>query len=356
MSTEPLRLGILGLGANWRRWRRILRQYRRCRVEVVFDQVLHTAWHEAARLGCRVAESVWQLVSWPRLDAVLFCDEQWFGLWPLEFALTRVSTPSATTGSTSTPETPGPATVEPGHVPYWWSLVSPTVDLAQAPAILEQAVALHWPVAFVWPEWHVPGAQRLCQQAPRRLGAIYWMEVETVTAARQHTPKLVPVSPVSAYAHRFWCGALLWLSELTGELAQEARRYGNLPDGQTNCQTLLVRFPGNRWARLETVMLAHGNDWQMPSGAGGDFQGRAHFARLHVRLIGSRGEALFRWPDILDWYFRKHHIRERWPMSVPVEHRLMRAWRKQWLERRVPTETNLRLKHYCALLLASGQS
>jgi hypothetical protein len=41
----------------------------------------------ALPLGAKVAESVWQFLSWSGVDAFIYCDSQWFGLWPLEVAL-----------------------------------------------------------------------------------------------------------------------------------------------------------------------------------------------------------------------------------------------------------------------------
>lgn len=357
MDGEIVRLGVLGLGANWRAWRDVLRRNRRLRVEVVYDQVYQTALREADRLRCQVVESVWQLLSWPGLDAVLYCDEQWFGLWPLEIALAQQGTQNQAAFVQARVSQQGvEASQRRNLVTTWWSLVSPTLELTKAVGILEQVLAADWPVYFLWPEWHVPAARWLCKQARRRLGTLHWVNVQHLSLTSARPVSLSMPHSASALARRFWCGALLWLSELTGELAQEVHPWGNLQDAAMQSRTIAARFPGGGWVCLQDVALINGaladlEPWSKVA-VGSEI---GPWARLEVRMIGAQGEVLFRWPDTLIWHFRKRQLHERWNRQQVLERRVLRSWlaaRDQEFLR----QTNRRLKHYCELLLTLRES
>src|SRR5262245_59168381 len=89
-----MRVGVIGLGRNWRqRYRPALRALRDgFRVSVVCDQVEHLARREARRLGCGAALGPTEVLASDDVEAVLLPDAQWFGLWPLEQAC-RVGKP-----------------------------------------------------------------------------------------------------------------------------------------------------------------------------------------------------------------------------------------------------------------------
>jgi predicted dehydrogenase len=87
--TDPVRVGVIGLGRRWRRhYRPALRALAELRLEVcaVCDQVQEQAVGEARHLGCDAAAGPAELFERDDLDALLLVDPQWFGLWPLELA------------------------------------------------------------------------------------------------------------------------------------------------------------------------------------------------------------------------------------------------------------------------------
>jgi predicted dehydrogenase len=82
-----LRIGVIGLGPRWRRYRRALRALRRrFVVTAVCDAVHDRAVEQARRLRCRVAAGPTHLLESNDVDAALLCDPGWLGLWPLERA------------------------------------------------------------------------------------------------------------------------------------------------------------------------------------------------------------------------------------------------------------------------------
>src|SRR5262245_13755228 len=82
----PLRVGVIGLGRRWRRYRAaLLRFHELFSIEAVCDQVRQRAEREARRLGAAAAGPA-ELFERTDIDAVLLLHEQWFGLWPLELA------------------------------------------------------------------------------------------------------------------------------------------------------------------------------------------------------------------------------------------------------------------------------
>src|SRR3954447_10768766 len=86
MSTR-LRVGVIGLGRQWRRYRRApAAPRRRVPVRAVCDQVARRAEAEARRLGCAAAAGPVDLLERDDVDAALPLGRQWFGLWPLEHA------------------------------------------------------------------------------------------------------------------------------------------------------------------------------------------------------------------------------------------------------------------------------
>jgi predicted dehydrogenase len=79
-----LRVGIIGLGPTWRRYRLVLRRLRDLfDVRCLYDQHLLRAEMAARRLGCGVAAGPVSLLDRPEIEALFLFDPQWFGLWPL---------------------------------------------------------------------------------------------------------------------------------------------------------------------------------------------------------------------------------------------------------------------------------
>jgi hypothetical protein len=84
---ERLRIGVLGLGRRWRRYRRALKALaKQVRVVALQDVSLTHAEAEAKRLNCEAVGGVVELIERADVDAVLLLRRGWHGLWPLEQA------------------------------------------------------------------------------------------------------------------------------------------------------------------------------------------------------------------------------------------------------------------------------
>jgi predicted dehydrogenase len=85
---NPLRIGVNGLGPRWRRLYRpaLLALSDRFELRAVCDHVAQRAEQESAQLGCRSVAGPAALVERDDIEALLLCDPQWFGFWPLELA------------------------------------------------------------------------------------------------------------------------------------------------------------------------------------------------------------------------------------------------------------------------------
>lgn len=82
-----LRIGVIGLGRRWRRYRPLLARLREhVEVRVVCDQIAHRAEIAARQFDCTAAAGPVELLERPDVEAVLLLDAQWYGLWPLEYA------------------------------------------------------------------------------------------------------------------------------------------------------------------------------------------------------------------------------------------------------------------------------
>jgi hypothetical protein len=153
-----VRLGILGLGRNWQSLRNALRRSKLWTVAIVFDQVHHLATQAALPLGAKVAESVWQFLSWSGVDAFIYCDSQWFGLWPLEVAL-QIPQHAEESGASSrmglqVEHTTNESRTAATHYRPWLCYVPPSVLDAADQRILTRLAEVGFPIFFDWPEWH----------------------------------------------------------------------------------------------------------------------------------------------------------------------------------------------------------
>jgi predicted dehydrogenase len=84
--TQPLRVGVLGLGRRWQQcYKPALTALRRSiEVRVVCDEIQQRAEREARHLGCHAVVGLTALLESEDIEAVLLLESQWYGLWPLE--------------------------------------------------------------------------------------------------------------------------------------------------------------------------------------------------------------------------------------------------------------------------------
>src|SRR5262245_16258774 len=79
-----LRVGIIGLGRRWKRYRAALRGLESSlEVKAVCDQLAARAEAEARRLGCMACAGPVELLEREDVEGVVLLGGQWFGLWPL---------------------------------------------------------------------------------------------------------------------------------------------------------------------------------------------------------------------------------------------------------------------------------
>jgi predicted dehydrogenase len=82
-----LRVGVLGLGQHWRRYRPALQRLPDIyTIDMVCDPVARRAEEEARLLDCPAAAGPTELLENPSIDALLLLDPPWYGLWPIQVA------------------------------------------------------------------------------------------------------------------------------------------------------------------------------------------------------------------------------------------------------------------------------
>lgn len=85
--TNPLRVGVIGVGRGWRRFRRALSALAdRFVVQALCDQVREQAAQEAEEVGCADVAGPAALLEDAEVEALLLVDTQWYGWWPVERA------------------------------------------------------------------------------------------------------------------------------------------------------------------------------------------------------------------------------------------------------------------------------
>src|SRR5947209_6538868 len=85
--TGRLRVGILGLGRRWQGYRPALTgPASPVEVRAVCNPLARRAFRIARQLRCEADDGAEDLLDRPDLDALLFLDPAWHGLWPLERA------------------------------------------------------------------------------------------------------------------------------------------------------------------------------------------------------------------------------------------------------------------------------
>lgn len=140
-----LRLGVIGLGRCWRRYRRLLARLRdHVEVRAVCDQIARRAESVAQQFECAAAAGPVELLERPDVEAVLLLDTQWYGLWPLEHAC-RTNKPILCASSLAD-------------------------DEPHADALRERIQSSNLPVLMALPSLLAPAMRRLRELLTHRLG------------------------------------------------------------------------------------------------------------------------------------------------------------------------------------------
>jgi len=140
-----LRVGVIGLGRRWRRYRSLLARLRgHVEVRAVCDQIARRAEIEARQFSCAAAAGPVELLERPDVEAVLLLDPQWYGLWPLEHAC-RINKPVL-------------------------CAQSPASDESHADALRECIQSSALPVLMALPQLLAPATRYLRELLTHRLG------------------------------------------------------------------------------------------------------------------------------------------------------------------------------------------
>lgn len=326
-----MHLGILGLGRYWHQLRTILKRSKVWSVAAVFDQVQHHATREALRLGARAAESVWQLVSWPGIDAIVYCDGQWFGLWPLELAWQLPEAAAANGGGVAENASQAPAEGSSAKLRYrpWLCFVPPIAPSGSDWRILERLANANFPVHFDWPEWHTLLMARLRHRLVRRLGRLVWASADFLAspdASWADWPGTAQVSSSQRWRIRCLSG-LIALTQLTGSTAeilemQILGQHQELPGALLllKLQTDEYAFPAHIRVLETTGALA--SHWCAQVVGDPAIQSAAAW---RFRLVGESGELTIPGPEGVEWQDRRGRIVEtfrayRSPLRVSLRH------------------------------------
>ena len=210
-----LRVGVIGLGRRWRRYRPMLVRLREhIEVRTVCDQVARRAEVEARRLHCTAAAGPIELLERTDVEAVLLLDAQWYGLFPLEHAC-RV------------------------HKPVL-SALSPAEDNSHADALHQQIQSENLPVLTALSPLLAPATTALRELLIHRLGRAWLVRADGC------------VPPRAGFARDLLCSRpLLPLLAGCAWLLDDVPRSVWAIDGAgTSFLTLVLRFGGDRMAQV----------------------------------------------------------------------------------------------------------
>lgn len=287
--SKLLRVGVIGLGSRWRlRYRPALLHLRdQFAVRAVCDQVRRRAVREARRLGCAAAAGPTTMLEGGDLDALLLCDRQWFGLWPLQVAC-RAGKPV-------------------------FCAVPPDQDEAHAEAVLRQVQESRLPVLVETALRQAPAIVRLQELLASQLGPAQAVLGELVLPRRQRRgsegrtatildlfgtagtslldccARLLGGQAVSVVAGRSPCGLLATLLlELDGGRSVQLMRWGG-PEARRSLRLRVAAERGS--ARLEMPGGLHWSDGAgrhtlMPRSEA--FPGVAPLLRFHDLVVEGR--------------------------------------------------------------------
>lgn len=219
-----LRVGVIGLGRRWRRYRSLLLRLRgHVEVRAVCDQILHRAELEARQLSCAVAAGPVELLERPDVEAVLLLDAQWYGLWPLEQAC-RLNKPVL-------------------------CALSPAGDAAHADALRESIQSSGLPVLMALPSLLAPATRYLRELLTHRLGQARLVRADwSVPPPREDASGDLLASPAVLPL----LAACAWL------LDDVPRSVWTIDGDNASFVTLVLRFGRDRLAQVNVWTAAAG--------------------------------------------------------------------------------------------------
>jgi predicted dehydrogenase len=279
-----LRLGVIGLGRRWRKHYlpALLRLRDRFEVRSLCDQVASRAIRQARRLGCDAAAGPTELLERSDLDAVLLCDSQWYGLWPLEPAC-RLGKPVFCCGSLE-------------------------ADDAHADSLCQQVRDSRLVVMVELAPRIQPAVQRLRELLDTSLGP-----------ARLVLGSLAEPSPRPGRLGGSGIAVLDACTLLLGAVPVSVQEASVESSGLTS---MLLDFGNGRAAQL-----CH---YRVPSGR----------ASVRLRVVAERGVAMAELPDRLRWTDATGRHQHTWLRERPVAEVLLEQFHRTVVEK-VPPQPSL---------------
>ncbi len=208
-----LRVGVIGLGRRWRRYRPLLARLREhVEVRAVCDQIALRAETEAQQFECAAAAGPVELLERPDVEAVLLLDPQWYGLWPLEHAC-RVKKPVL-------------------------CVSSPASDADHADALNKQIQSSGLPVLMALPPLLAPATRQLRELLTHRLGQARLVRADWSAAPRPNGDLLGAAAVLPLLA------ACAWL------LDDVPRSVWTLDGESAAFVTVMLRFGCDRLAQV----------------------------------------------------------------------------------------------------------
>jgi predicted dehydrogenase len=242
--SDPLGVGVIGLGRRWRRrYRSALAALRKqFRVVGLCDQIFARAEREARRLGCEAVTGPAALLERDEIHALLLLDAQWFGLWPLELAARR-------------------------KLPVFCTF-SVFIHDARAEAVLNQLGECGLPLTVETPLRSAPATERALELLQRELGR----------------PRLILGASIGAGAtarRLSWTAEMIdWCSAVFG--AGPSHIAAHAP-GDSDLSALFLEWPDGRAAQLAVLRSAGADRGQQ------------------IRVVAERGDVQAHLPRVVAW-------------------------------------------------------
>lgn len=286
-DTQPVRLGIIGLGKLWEtRHRPSLERMRdKFRVVAVHDQVLERGRRTASLIRCECAESLTSLMEHPSVEAVCLLAPQWFGTHPIEMAA-RLGRPSYC----SVPVTSHQEAKRLGELIHAGGLkFLPELARRQYPATrrLKELIAEKLgPVRMILGQTRVVAFDRYGQPGPSSQNAPVALRADPIYFLVDWARHVIGEEPVSSIQTDASIGMMD--NPLEGDF-----------------YTIIMRFPSGAVAQM-TCYRHHQAHWgdaaRVPNGPG-------------FQVFAERGMAFLEMPDLIRWHDASGFHEERLPMA-----------------------------------------
>jgi predicted dehydrogenase len=219
-----LRVGVIGLGRRWRRYRPLLlRLHQHVEVRAVCDQVARRAEAVARRERCAAAAGPVELLERADVEAVLLLDPQWYGWWPLQHAC-HVKKPV-------------------------FCAVSAAQEDAHADALWQHIQASSLPVLMALPPLLAPATRYLRELLTHRLGQARLVRADWCVAPAPGAPPCPLLENPAILSLLVGCA---WL------LDDAPRSLWTMEDESAGFVTMVLRFGGERLAQLTLWKAAAG--------------------------------------------------------------------------------------------------